>query len=292
MDPILHTAFRGEGMNLPGMDIPATNFPLAGTSLVNGPATDNLAETWWSRIIAGFAHSPSPHVTSTELAVVILLAVALSLPRATWRYFGLLATVAHELGHAFAALMTGQRLGGIRLGLDHSGTTTTYSRGRLPAVWSTFWGYPVPAVVGAAMVWCGFSGWGPAAMSVGTLVLLASFLFLRNGIGLLITAAAVLAAVLLVVFVPAEFNGHVVIVLGLALLVAAVRDLGKLANLHLRHRDRLSTSDAYLLDRATSVPAIVWIFLFAAVVAGSWWCAWQPMALVVTALLGEGVSPA
>ena len=201
-------------------------------------APTGLAATWWDRIVAGFTQSPLPQVTATELAVVVLLAVAVSLPRATWRYFGLLATVTHELGHAFAALMTGQRLGGIRLSLNHSGTTTTYSRGRLPAVWSTFWGYPVPAVVGAAMVWSGFNGWGPAAMSVGTIVLLASFLFLRNGIGLLITAAAVLAAVLLVLFVPPEFNGHVMIVLGLALLVAAVRDLGKLLTVHLRRRDR------------------------------------------------------
>ncbi|MET4094384.1 M50 family metallopeptidase [Arthrobacter sp. UYCu712] len=253
---------------------------------------DNLAGAWWDRIVAGFSQAPLPHVTGTELAVVILLAIAVSLPRVTWRYFGLLATVTHELGHAFTALMTGQRLGGIRLRLDHSGTTTTYSRGRLPAVWSTFWGYPVPAVVGAAMVWCGFNGWGPAAMSVGTLLLLASLVFIRNGMGLLITVAAVLAAALLVVFVPPEFNGHVMIVLGLALLVAAVRDLGKLANVHLRRRDRLSTSDAYLLFRATSVPAVVWILLFAAVVAGAWWFAWQPMAHVLAALLGHGVPPA
>ena len=90
-----------------------------------------------------------------------------------------------------------------------------------------------------------------------------------------------LAAALLVLFVPPEFNGHVMIVLGLALLVAAVRDLGKLANVHLRRRDRLATSDAYLLSRATSIPAAVWIVLFAAVVAGAWWFAWQPMAQVL-----------
>ena len=260
--------------------------------MVPAVAAGNLAVTWWDRIVAGFTQSPLPQVTGTELAVVVLLAVAVSLPRASWRYFGLLATVTHELGHAFAAVMTGQRLGGIRLSLDHSGTTTTYSRGRLAAVWSTFWGYPVPAVVGATMVWCGFNGWGPAAMSVGTLVLLASFLFLRNGIGLLITAAAVLAAVLLVLFVPAEFNGHVMIVLGLALLVAAVRDLGKLLTVHLRRRDRRPTSDAYLLYRATRVPAPVWILLFAAVVAASWWFAWQPMAQVLATLFGPGPLPA
>ncbi|MCU1511297.1 MAG: family peptidase [Arthrobacter sp.] len=256
---------------------------------MTNPPGDNLAGTWWDRILSGFSQSPLPHVTGTELGIVMLLAVGLSLPRASWRYFGLLATVTHELGHAFAALASGQRLGGIRLSLDHSGTTTTYSRGRLPAVWSTFWGYPVPAVVGAAMVWCGFNGWGPAAMSVGTLLLLASFVFIRNGVGLLITAAAVLAAALLVLFVPPDFTGHVMIVLGLALLVAAVRDLAKLANVHLRRRDRLPTSDAYLLFRATSIPAVVWLVLFAAVVAGAWWFAWQPMAQVLAALLGPGV---
>jgi hypothetical protein len=253
---------------------------------------NNPAGTWWDRIVAGFTHSPLPHVTGTELALVVLLAVALSLPRVTWRYFGLLATVTHELGHAFAALMTGQRVGGIRLSLDHSGTTTTYSRRPLAAVWSTFWGYPVPAVVGAAMVWSGFNGWGPAAMSVGTLVLLASFLFIRNWIGLLITAAAVLGAVLLVLFVPAEFTGHVMIALGLALLVAAVRDLGKLAAVHLRRRDRLPTSDAYLLFRATRVPAFLWIVLFAAVVGSAWWFAWQPMAQVIATVHVPGAPPA
>jgi len=271
VDPVLHPPYGGQGMT----------FFLG----------DNPAGTWWDRIMSGFGQSPVPHVTGTELAVVLLLAVALSLPRVSWRYFGLLATVTHELGHAFAALLSGQRLGGIHLRLDHSGTTTTYSRGRFPMVWSTFWGYPVPALVGASMVWCGFNGWGPAAMSVGSLLLLASVVFIRNGAGLLITGAAVLASALLVLFVPAEFNGHVLIVLGLALLVAAVRDLGKLMGVHLRRRDRLTTSDAYLLSRATSVPAVVWIALFAAVVAGAWWCAWQPMAPVFDSVLGHSSPP-
>lgn len=252
----------------------------------------DLAGTWWQRIIAGFGHAPVPVVTGTELLLVVAVAIALSLPRASWRYFGLLATVTHELGHAFAALMTGQRLGGIKLSLDHSGTTTTFSRRPLAAVWSTFWGYPVPAVVGAAMVWSGVNGWGPAAMSVGTLLLLLSFLFLRNGIGVLITAAAVLAAVLLVLFVPAQFIGHVMIGLGLALLVAAVRDLAKLAAVHTRHRTRLSTSDAYLLARSTRVPAAAWIGLFTLVVAGAWWAAWLSIAPVFTGLIGQALHQA
>jgi hypothetical protein len=242
-----------------------------------------LPEQWWDRVAAGFARAEVPMVTVTELLAVVLAAVVLSVPAATWRYFGLFATVTHELGHAFAALTSGQRLGGIRLRLNHSGTTTSYTRGRLAAVWSGFWGYPVPGITGAGLVWAGFNGWGPAAMSAGLLVLLASLIFIRNAAGVLILLAAVAGTGALIVGVPAVFTGHVAIVLGLALLVASVRDLAKLTNVHLRRRDQLRTSDAYILYRATAVPSAVWIVLFSLVVAASWLVAWQPMSRVFAA---------
>ena len=239
---------------------------------VPGPS---LPEQWWDRVAAGFTQTAVPSVSVTELLAVVLIAAVLSVPRATWRYFGLLATVTHELGHAFAALTSGQRLGGIRLQLNHGGTTTSYTRGRAAAVWSGFWGYPVPGVTGA-----GFSGWGPAAMSAGLLVLLASLIFIRNAAGVLILLAAVLGVAAMIINVPAAFTGHVAIILGLALLVAAVRDLFKLTNVHLRRRDQLRSSDAYILYRATAVPSGVWIALFSLVVAACWIVAWQPMSQV------------
>jgi hypothetical protein len=243
-------------------------------------AVPSVPEVWWNRIAAGFARSEVPAVTVTELLTVVLVAVVLSVPSATWRYFGLFATVTHELGHAFAALTSGQRLGGIRLRLNHSGSTTSFTRGRFAAVWSGFWGYPVPGVTGAALVWSGFNGWGPAAMSTGLLVLLASLIFIRNAVGVLILLATVACAGALILAVPSAFAGHVAIILGLALLVAAVRDLAKLTNVHLRRRDQLATSDAYILYRATAVPSGVWIALFSLVVAASWIVAWQPMSRI------------
>jgi len=246
-------------------------------------AVPTLPEQWWDRVAAGFARSEVPTVTVTELLAVVLVAVVLSVPGATWRYFGLFATVTHELGHAFAALTSGQRLGGIKLRLNHSGTTTSYTRGRFAAVWSGFWGYPVPGMTGAGLVWSGFNGWGPAAMSAGLLVLLASLIFIRNAAGVLILLAAVAGAGALIIGVPAVFTGHVAIILGLALLVASVRDLAKLTNVHLRRRDQLRTSDAYILYRATAVPSAVWIALFSLVVAASWLVAWQPMSRVLAA---------
>ncbi len=246
-------------------------------------AVPTLPEQWWDRVAAGFARSEVPTVTVTELLAVVLVAVVLSVPGATWRYFGLFATVTHELGHAFAALTSGQRLGGIKLRLNHSGTTTSYTRGRFAAVWSGFWGYPVPGMTGAGLVWSGFNGWGPAAMSAGLLVLLASLIFIRNAAGVLILLAAVAGTGALIIGVPAVFTGHVAIILGLALLVASVRDLAKLTNVHLRRRDQLRTSDAYILYRATAVPSAVWIALFSLVVAASWLVAWQPMSRVLAA---------
>ncbi|PNI09548.1 hypothetical protein CXX84_04665 [Arthrobacter sp. AFG7.2] len=243
----------------------------------------NIPAELWNRLLDAFTRADAPLVTPTELVLAFVAAAALSVPRRSWRYFGLLATATHEMGHAAAALLSGQRLSGIRLSLDHSGTTTTYSRSRFAAAWSCFWGYPVPALVGATFVLCGFSGWGPAVITGGGLALAASLLFLRNLAGVIITIAAIAATLFLLLVVPEAFVGHVAVVLGVALLVAAVRDLIKLANVHLRRRDRLTSSDAYLLWRATAVPSAVWIVLFAVLVAGSWLWAWQPISVVLAA---------
>jgi len=235
----------------------------------------------WNAFSAAFTQTEAPTVTWIEMLLSLAAAVALSIPRRSWRYFGLLATATHELGHAFAAVTSGQQLSGIRLRLDHSGTTTTYSRSRVAAAWSCFWGYPVPAMVGAAFVWCGLSGWGPAAMAGSALVLAISLVFLRNLAGFAITIAAIAGAAALTFLAPGSVVGHVDVILGLALLVAGVRDLLKLTNVHLRRRDRLGSSDAYLLYRATSVPSGIWIALFTLVVAGSWLVAWQPISIIL-----------
>ena len=236
---------------------------------------------FWDAFTNAFLQAPVPDITWTEMLLTLAAAIALSIPRRSWRYFGLLATATHELGHAFAAVTTGQRLSGIRLRLDHSGTTTTRSRSRLATAWSCFWGYPVPAIVGAAFVWAGVSGWGPAALAASALTLAVSLLFLRNAAGFLITGAAIAGIAALIVLVPAAFTGHVAVCLGLALLVAAVRDLLKLANVHVRRRERLGSSDAYLLYRATAVPSALWIALFAVLVAGAWFAAWQPVSTIL-----------
>lgn len=244
-----------------------------------------MIETWWNRILDGFARAEPPEITAVELAIMVFAAAALSIPRSTWRFFGLFTTVVHELGHAFAALMAGRVLKGITLTIDHAGTTTTIGRPGWRAAWSGFWGYPTPAVLGAVLAWAGLGGWGPAALSVGALILIAALVFIRNGGGLLILLGAVAISAVLVLALPAAFTGHVVIALGLALMVGAVRDLGKVISVHLLRRRELQSSDAYLLYRSTGVPSPVWLLLFAVVIAGSLAAAWFPLSDVVGAAL-------
>lgn len=229
-----------------------------------------LTGMWWDRIVSGFTQAAVPDVTVTELVLILLAAAALAVPPLTWKYFGLFTTVVHELGHAFAALMTGQFVAGITLKMDHSGTTTTYSRGLLRSLWSGFWGYPVPAVTGAVLVSAGFNGWGPAALSVGAIILILTVLFIRNFTGLLILAASIAVSAVLVLAVPPAFTGHAVIALGVALLVGSVRDLVNLFSVHLRRRHQLDSSDAYILFRATGIPSPLWLLLFCAVIAAAW----------------------
>lgn len=222
---------------------------------------------FWQRLIDGFARAAPPELGVIALTLLVLAAALLSIPRRSWRYFGLFVTVVHELGHAAAALITLQRVTGIVLRLDHSGVTTSRGRGGWRSVVTTFWGYPVPAVVGAGLLWCTAYGWAPAALSAGALILVGALLLIRTLQGALIlggTAAVSLA----LVAVGGEAAAYTCLALGIALLVGSCRDWVKVVRVHTRGRD-LSTSDAYLLRVRTHIPSVVWLGLFALVIGAA-----------------------
>lgn len=229
----------------------------------------NAVTTWWQAVLAGFVHTDAPDVPPLVLLGILAAAVALSIPRATWRWFGLYVTFVHELGHAFAALMTGRFIHGLKIGLDHSGQLVSSGRRGFSATWSGFWGYPAPAVVGLALVWSVSAGWAGAAASVGALILLVALIFLRNFTGILVAVASVAVAQALVMFADPRTVSYAVLALGIALGVGSVRDFFKVAAVHTRRREHLASSDAFILARSTGVPSWVWLSGFAVVIAGS-----------------------
>jgi hypothetical protein len=201
--------------------------------------------------------------------VVLVAAAVLSIPRVTWQYFGVFTTLVHELGHAFAALLTGRRVTAIRIHRNHAGSAESLGRGGLGAVISGFFGYPTPAIVGAALLWCVFNGYTATALVVGTVIIVGTLLFIRNAFGLLVVLLSAAASGALWYFAPPEVQAYALLIIGCALLVGAVRAYFGVVAVHTRRRTQLSTSDAYLLYRRTHIPSPVWLLLFAIVIAGS-----------------------
>ena len=203
------------------------------------------------------------------LLVILAVAAVLSLPRATWQYFGLFATLVHELGHAVAAILTGRVVHGIRIRRNHSGDALSSGRGTFGSVVSGVFGYPAPAIVGAAQLWSVFNGYTALALFAGGVVLVLTLLVIRNAFGAVIVIVSAATSALLWFFATPSLQGYALLVIGIALLVGAVRALGTVIGVHLWRRDQLSTSDAYLLYRRTGIPSPFWLLLFTALIGAS-----------------------
>lgn len=216
---------------------------------------------------------PAPPADTWVLVLCALLALGLCVPRRTWRWFGLVVTVVHELGHALAGLVVGRRVMTIRIEADHSGVTHSFGTGPT-AAWSTFWGYPFPALVGA--LWVGAIGAGlwPLAAVVSAVVLLASLLVMRGWLSWGVTTGA---AVLLLGLVWADLalGRWLMLAAGTALWIGALRVWWLLARRHVGgHLSRRAQrehplglpSDAVALAHATRLPAVLWIAAFLLVI--------------------------
>src|SRR4051812_20865117 len=106
--------------------------------------------------------SPTPPV-STVVATPLLAVVAVGWRR-SWRHTRQVITIAHEGGHAVAAVLSGRRLRGIRLHSDTSGLTLTRGRRSGPGMVITLAaGYPAPSLLGVG---------GAALLAAGRITLL------------------------------------------------------------------------------------------------------------------------
>lgn len=216
-------------------------------------------EIWWQAVLQGFVRNEPLSFSLLPILGVIALCMVLTIPRVTWKIFGLYVTFVHELGHAFAALMTGRVVHGLRIGLDHSGELVSSGKPGFSALWSGFWGYPVPALVGTLLIGSTYFGFASAALSVGALILLVSLIFLRNWIGILVAVASAAIAQMLVVFTPSNAISWVVLSVGLMLLIGGIRDLFKVLGVHIYRRELIGSSDAYLLSTRGWLPAWFWL---------------------------------
>ncbi|WP_166968702.1 M50 family metallopeptidase [Brevibacterium atlanticum] len=221
--------------------------------------------TWWDAITSGFGRQDGLELDVLRLVIVIGVPLIVTLTPGIWRFFGLFVTFVHELGHAFAALMTGRVVKGISLNFDHSGQMNSFGKVGFSATWAGFWGYPAPGVLGLVLITSAVYGWAPLALSVGALILLVALIFIRNLAGAVIAVITAVAAQLVVVFLPLEWISVFVAALGTGLAIGSLKDLVKVIRVHTRRR-HVQQSDAFILAQGSSLPAGGWLSLFALVI--------------------------
>jgi Peptidase M50B-like len=191
-----------------------------------------------------------------------------------WRWARGVVTIAHEAGHAVAALATGRRLTGIRLHADTSGLTVSVGRPRGPGMVATAAaGYVTPSLVGLAGVALLAVEQVTVMLWAAAAVLLAMLVMVRNAYGALTLVATGAVVVGVSLYASAEVQAAFAYAMTWFLLVGGVRPVGELRRQ--RRYQPGAPTDADTLARLTRVPGAVWVALFgiftlAALAIGGW----------------------
>lgn len=210
----------------------------------------------------------TPDLAGGPLVVVLVLAGIAAAWWPAWRVLRLVVTLVHELGHAVVGMACGRRFTGFVLRSDMSGHAVTVGPARGAGVIATTWaGYPAPGVVGAAIILLATRGWSAPALTVLVIGLLAALTRVRSALTGLIVIAVIAGAAALWWWRDDSLQQQVLVGAGILLLVGAWRHLGTMLT------GIESSSDPGVLARATGVPAAVWLFTFALVLAGATWMA-------------------
>jgi len=216
----------------------------------------DLIREIWRRVIA-----TQPPPSAAIVAFTAAIGLGLVIIPAVWPYSRMLVTIAHEGGHAVAALLAGRRLRGIRLHSDTSGLTVSSGRPSGPGmVIMLLAGYLAPAVVALAAV-----GLLIAQHSLGLLWLLVILLGLmllqiRNFFGFVVIIGSAVALLLISWYAPADLQSALAYVITWLLLFSAPKPVLEL--IASRRRGRARHTDADQLARLTRVPAQLWSVFF------------------------------
>lgn len=195
--------------------------------------------------------------------------------RSVWHVSRNVVTIAHEGGHAVAALVTGRKLHGVRLHSDTSGVTVSRGRPTGPGmVFTAAAGYLTPPLLGLGAAGLLAAGHITALLWVSIVLLFALLLMIRNGFGIVsvVTTGGVIFAVSW--FASSTVQAAFAYAFAWFLLIAGTWPIVELQSK--RARGRARDSDADQLARLTGVPGLAWVTIFAlvaiaALLAGGAW---------------------
>jgi len=220
----------------------------------------------------------------------LLAAVALVFLVVGWRWPHP-GTIAHEMGHAVLAWVTGRQVCGITVHSDTSGVTTSRGRPRgLGMLLVVLAGYPAPLLVAAGLTWLWRAGWGGAGVALIGALLAGAFLLIRSWFG-----GAVLTAGLAVVAATvwsglAALRAVACLAVAAWLIGAGVR--GVTGAWRVRRSPRPTGSDAEQARTLSHLPQVLWLALFTAVaIAAAGWFGYATTTTLMTGRPTVPVSP-
>ncbi len=231
---------------------------MAGYGLVYSSLVD-----LWHKVFD--AQPVPPRTVIFATGIVALVAVII---RPAWRLMRNFITIAHEGGHALAAVVTGRRLSGIRLHSDTSGLTLSRGRPTGPGMVITgLAGYITPPLLGLG---------ASALLAVGRITLLlwlflvllaAMLIMIRNVFG--VVSVVITIAIILGVssYASADIQSIFAYAFAWFLLLGGARAVFELQQS--RYRRQAPGSDADQVGHLTHVPAIIWVGFFALVALGA-----------------------
>jgi hypothetical protein len=195
-------------------------------------------------------------------------AVVLTGQPLAWRVLRNVVTIAHESGHAVAAVAVRRQLAGVRLHSDTSGVTLSRGRPTGPGmILTAFAGYPAPSLLGVGAAY--LVGAGDISVLLWIVVGLLALLLtqIRNAYGFLIVVLTGAAAVATIVWGGYRWELAFSSVLAWLLLVGGLRAVVELQRTRARQRSRripagALQSDADQLARLSHLPGLFWVGLF------------------------------
>jgi hypothetical protein len=216
----------------------------------------DLASDLLDRVLGTQPDPPAALVLITAGLALLVVAV-----RPSWRLARNGITIAHEGGHALAAVLAGRRLSGIRLHSDTSGLTLSRGRPRgLGMALTLLAGYPAPSLLGLGGAWLLAEGRITLLLWASLALLFAVLLMIRNLYGLLAVLVAGGAIFGVSAYAAPAVQAAFAYAFVWFLLVGGVRPVGELQSL--RRRRRAPDSDADQLARVTWLPGLLWVGFF------------------------------
>jgi Peptidase M50B-like len=217
----------------------------------------------WQRADLAWHHAFTVQPVPPHLLVLAsgVLALAVVCSRWTWPAARTVITIAHEGGHALAALATGRRLSGIRVYRSTAGETASKGRAHgAGVVLTASAGYLAPPLLGLGAAALLATGHVTGMLLLSLLLLAGLAVAVRNAYGMLAVLATVVIVAAVCLYGSAEVQAGFGYVATWFLLLGGVRPVIELARERRRGGGR--RSDADQLARLTPVPGGAWVMIF------------------------------